>query len=73
MYSRHSEGKSVVADRSIRTLKSRIYKHMTMISKNIYNDKLYEIVNKYDKTYHRTIKMKSADFKVFRIIKKILN
>ena len=46
---------------------------MTMISKNIYNDKLYEIVDKYDKTYHRTIKMKSADVKVFRIIKKILN
>ena len=73
MYSRHSEGKSVVADRSIRTLKSRIYKHMTMISKNICNDKLYEIVDKYDKTCHRTIKMKSADVKVFRIIKKILN
>ena len=45
MYSRHNHGKSVVAERFIRTLKTKIYKHMTAISKNIYIDKLHHIVN----------------------------
>ena len=45
MYSRHSDGKSVVAERFIRTLKTKIYKHMIAISKNIYIDKLHYIVN----------------------------
>ena len=58
MYSTHNEGKSVIAERFIRTLKTKIYKHMTSISKNVYIDKLYDIVNKYNNKYRRTIKMK---------------
>ena len=42
MYSTHNEGKSVVAERFIRTLKNKIYKHMTVISKNVYFDVLDE-------------------------------
>ena len=63
MYSTNNEGKSVVAERFIRTLKSKIYKYMTSISKNVYIDKLNTIVNKYNNTYHTTIKMKSIDVK----------
>ena len=58
MYSTHNAGKSVVAERFIRTLKNKIYKHMTAVSKNVYIDKLDDVVNEYSKTYHRTIKMK---------------
>ena len=63
MYSTNNEGKSVVAERFIRTLKSKIYKCMTSISKNVYIDKLNTIVNKYNNTYHTTIKMKPIDVK----------
>ena len=56
MYSTHNEGKSVVAERLIRTIKNKIYKYMTSISKNVYNDKLDDIVHKYNKKKHRTIK-----------------
>ena len=63
MYSIHNEGKSVVAERFIRTLKTNIYKYMTAISKNVYINKLGDIVNEYNNTYHRTIKMKPADVK----------
>ena len=59
----HNEGKSVVAERFIRTVKNKIFKYITAISKNVYIDKLEYIVNKYNNTYHRTIKMKSADVK----------
>ena len=61
MYSTHNEGKSVVAERFIRTLKNKLYKYMTSISKNVYIDKLDDIVNEYSNTYYRTIKMKSID------------
>ena len=61
MYSTYNEGKSVVAERFIRTLKNKIFKHMTAISKNVYFDVLDDIVNKYNNTAHRTIKMKSID------------
>ena len=61
MYSTYNEGNSVVAERFIRTLKNKIYKHMTTISKNVYFDVLDDIVNKYSNTYHKTIKMKPAD------------
>ena len=61
MYSVHNEGKSVVADRFIRTLKTKIFKYMTSKSKNMYIDKLGDIVNEYNNTYHRTIKMKPVD------------
>ena len=60
MYSTHNEGKSFAAERSIRTLK-KYYKYMTSISKNVYIDKLDDIVNKYNNSYHRTIKVKPVD------------
>ena len=63
MYSTHNEGKSVVADRFIRTIKSKIYKHMTSISKNVYINKVDDIVNQYNNTKHRTTKMKPIDVK----------
>ena len=63
MYSTHNEGKSVVAERFIRTLNSKMYKYMTSISKNRYIDKLDDIVDEYNNTYHTTIKMKSIDVK----------
>ena len=63
MYSTNSEGKSAVAERFSRTLKQKIYKYMTSISKNVYIDKLDDIVNEYNNTYHRTIKMKPTDVK----------
>ena len=62
MYSTHNEGKSVVAERFIRTLK-KIYKYKTSISKNVYIDNLDNIVNEYNNTYHRKIKMKPIDVK----------
>ena len=61
MYSTHNEGKSVIASRFIITLKNKIYKYVTSISKNMYIDKLHDIVNKYNNTYHKTIKMKTVD------------
>ena len=63
MYSTHNEGKSVVAERFIRTIKTKIYKCMTAISKNVYTDKLDDIVNEHNNTYHTTIKMKQVDVK----------
>ena len=57
----HTEGKSVVAERFIRTLKNKIYKHMTVISKNVYFDVLDDIVDEYNNTYDKTIKMKPVD------------
>ena len=60
MYSVHTEGQSVVAERFMRTLKNKIYKSITSISKNVYIDKLDDIVNKYNNAYHRTIKMKAV-------------
>ena len=60
MYSTHNEGKCVVAERFIKTLKN---KYMTSISKSVYIDKLDDIVNEYNNTYHRTIKMKPIDIK----------
>ena len=63
MYSTHNEGKSVVAERFIKTLKNKIYKHMTAISKNLYYDVLDDIVHKYNYSYHRTIKMKAIGIK----------
>ena len=61
MYSTFNEGKSVVAERFIKTLKNKIYKHMTAISKNVYVDVLDDIINKYNNTVHKTIKMKPID------------
>ena len=61
MYSRYNEGKSVVAERFIRTLKNKLYKHMTATGKNVYYDVLDDVVNKYNNTKHSTIKMKPID------------
>ena len=63
MYSTNNEGKSVVAERFMRTIKNKIYKHITSVSKNVYIDKLNDIVNEYNNTYHTTIKMKPIDVK----------
>ena len=79
MYSTYNERKSNVAKRFIRTLKNKIFKHMTAVSKNVYFDVL-DIINKYNNTVHRTIKIKPLDvtsdsyadtMKI--LIKKILN
>ena len=61
MYSTYNEGKSVVAETFIKTLKNKIFKHMTAISKNICFDALDDIVNKYNNTVYRTIKMNPID------------
>ena len=63
MYSTNNEGKSVTAERLIRTLKNKIYKYMTSISKNVYIHNLDDIVKEYNNTYHKSIKMKPVDAK----------
>ena len=63
MYSTYNEVKSVVAERFIRTLKNKLYKHMAATGKNVYDDALDYIVNKYNNTKHNTIKMKPKDVK----------
>ena len=63
MYSIHNEGKSLVAERFIRTLTTKIYKYMTLVSKNVYINKLDDIVGEYNNTHHTTIKMKPVDVK----------
>ena len=81
MYSTFNEGKSVVAERFIRTLKNKLYKHMTARNKKVYYIVLDDIVNKYNNTKHSTIKMKPKDVKddnnkvyiLMRIIKKVLD
>ena len=61
MYSTYNEGKSVVAERFIRTLKNKLYKHMTATGKNVYYDVLDDVVDKYSNGKHSTIKMKPID------------
>ena len=61
MYSTYNEGKSVVAERFIRNLRNKIFKHMIAISKNVCFDVLDDIVDKYNNTVHKTIKMKPID------------
>ena len=61
MYSTYNEGKSVAAERFIRMLKNKIFKHMAAISKNFYFNVLDDIVIKYNNTVQKTIKMKSID------------
>ena len=61
MYSTFNEGKSVVAETFIRTLKNKLYKHMTATGKNICYDVLDYVVNEYNNTKHNTIKMKPID------------
>ena len=80
MYSIHNKGKSVVAERFFITFTNKMYKYMTSVSKNEYIDKLDDIVNKYNNTYYRTIKIKPVDVKssmyidfIKKIIRKVLN
>ena len=61
MYSVYNEGKSIASERFIRTLKNKVFKYMTGISKNVYFDMLDDIVGKYNDTVHKTIKMKPID------------
>ena len=61
MYSTFNEGKSVLAERFIRTLKNKLYKYMTATGKNVYYDVLDDVVNEYNNTNHNTIKMKPID------------
>ena len=68
MFSTYNEGKSVVAERFIRTLKNKIFKHMTAVSKNAHVDKSDDIVNEYNNTHHRTIKKKPFEFKVLILL-----
>ena len=73
MYSIFNEGKPVAAEGFIKTLKTKIYKNMTSISKNKYIEKLDDIANKYNNKYHSTIKIKPIDVKDKKAIIKILN
>ena len=63
IYSTHNGGKSIVAERFIKTLKNKIYKYRTSIWKNVYIDKLDNIINKYNNTHNSTIKAKPVDVK----------
>ena len=63
MYSTYNEGKSVVAERFIKTLKNKLYKHMTASAKNVYYDVLDDVINEYNNTKYNTIKMKPKDVK----------
>ena len=63
MYSTFNEGKSVVVEIFIRTLKNKLYKHMTAINKNVYYDVLDDVINEYNNTKHNIIKMKPKDVK----------
>ena len=63
VYSAHNKGKSIVAERFVRILKNQIYKYLTSVSKNVYVDKLDDIVNKYNDTYS-AVKMKTVGVKL---------
>ena len=67
MYSTHNEGKPVIAERFIRTLKNNIYKHITAVSENVYIDKLDDMINECNNTYHITIKLKPIELKIIHI------
>ena len=73
MYSTYNEGKSVVAERVIRTLKTKIYKYMTSGSKKVHIYQLDDIVDECNNTYHKTIKMNPANFKSGNYIKCNIN
>ena len=63
LYSTYDKGKSVLAERFIRTLKNKLYKHMTATGKNFYYDALDDVLNKYNNTKHSAIKTKPKDVK----------
>ena len=76
----HNKEKSVVGQRFVRTLKNKVYKYITSISKNMYIDKLNDLDNEYNNSYDRTIKVKAIDVRIsihiltlkFKIKKKTL-
>ena len=75
MHSTHNEEKAVVAERFIGTLKNKIYSCMTSISKNVYIDKIDNVVNKCNNSYYNTNKMKPVDLKkkhILTLIKKLI-
>ena len=72
MYSSHNERESVVAERFIRTLKNKIYKYMTSLSKNVYIDKWDDIDNEYNNAYYGTIKVKNKTSTYIESSKKII-
>ena len=72
MYSIYSEGKSVVAERFIRTLENNIYKHITSISKNVYIDQLDEILIKYNNRYHSRILLMLKKIRILTLVKKVM-
>ena len=61
MNSAYNEEISIVTKRFMRTLKKIFYKYTTLISKIGYIGNLDDIVNKYNNTYHTSIKMKLTD------------
>ena len=74
-YLARNERQSVIVEIFIRTLRNKIYKYITSASKNVYIDKLYDIVNKCKNTYHSTIKIKSVNVKsahILTLVKKII-
>ena len=73
MYSTYNEGKSVLAERFIKTLKNKIFKHMAAISKNVYFDVLNDIFNKCNNTVHRTIKMKPIELQMILMLNTMKN
>ena len=64
MHNKGNKGKSIIAERFIRTLMNKIYKYMTLLAKNVYVNNLADIVKKYNNTYHNTIKMKPVNVKI---------
>ena len=62
MYSTYNQGKSVMAERFIKTFKNKMWKHMTAVSKNVYFHVTGDIDDEYN-TFHKTIKMKPVDVK----------
>ena len=74
MCSTQKEGKSLVAERFITTLKNKIYNYLTSVPKTVYINNLTDTVNKYNNTYDSIIKMKPVDVKstyILTLIKKI--
>ena len=75
MCTTYNEGKPVIAGRFIRTLKNRIYKYMNAMSRNVYIEKISEIVHKFNNTYLRASKMKPVGVKssaYIDILKKLM-
>ena len=68
MYSTYNEGKSAFAEIFIKTLKNKIYKHMSTIGRNVYFNVLDDIVDKYNNSFHSSIKMKPKDLNDYSFV-----